>query len=268
MPQPNSWEVLLGGETSRAVLVVDFPSEMRQELDFAELAARIGPGYRYLMAKLPAVDRGKWPSSDAYVSTWSEDVRRAGYQVAAVFGSRVGSVYAVAIADYISHWQQRPAVIIFDPQTADIGLLNQEFSREINSLVSLFSSDEIRRSWKIWHEISESAARDITAFAAKMFEDYLKLITAPFERAGIGEPRDSKLTDHFKSYISFISAAGQIKQECSLEHSIAIISSDWLDVVDGEVPSGDRRMKFDVRRADLFRSDLVTAMISDLIRSR
>ena len=268
MPDPNAWEAILEGDSSRTVLVVDCSAGMRRELDFTELEARITSGYRYLRTKLPAVGHGERLSGDAYASTWSEDIRRAGNSVAAVFGSRVGSVYAAAIADHISRWQQRPTVILFDPRAADMGLLNEEFRREILSLSSLFSSDEIERARKIGHKVARPAARDITAAAAEIFEDYLEMITDAFERVGLGEPRDSELTEPFKSYISLISAASQIDQGCVWGQSTAIISSDHPDVLCDEFPGGHRRIKCDVRHADLFRSDSVTAIISDLIQPR
>jgi hypothetical protein len=266
MPDHNSWEVILGGDSNRTVLVVDCKAGMGGELDVAELEARIGSGCRYLRVKLPAVGRGKWHSSDAYVSTWSEDIRRPGHPVVAVLGSRVGGAYAAAIANRISHWQQRPTVILFDPQTADIRLLIEEFREELNSLSSLFSNDEIERARKIGQQAAEPGTCGVATAAAEMFEDYLKVITDPFERVGLGEPRDNELTEPFKSYISLISAAGQIDQGYAREQSIVIVSSDHPDVLDGEFPGDDRRIKFDVRHADLFRSDSVAAMISDYLR--
>ena len=266
MPDSDAWEAILGGDASGTALVVDCSAGMRRELDFAELEARIRSGYRYLRTKLLAGGRGERLSGDAYVSRWSEDIRRAGNPVVAVFGSRVGSVYAAAIADSISRWQQRPAVILFDPQAAGIELLNEEFRRELTSLSSLFSADEIERARKIGHKVTGPATRDVAAVAAEIFEDYLEMITAAYERVGLGDPRDSELTEPFRSYISLISAASQIDQDCVWERSTAITSADYPDVLYGEFLNGPRRIKFDVRHADLFRSDSVTAMISDLLQ--
>jgi hypothetical protein len=268
MSSPDSWEVILRGDINGTVLVVDFSAGIHRELDFVELEARIGSRCRYLLAKLPVVGLGKRLSSAACVSTWSEDIRRAGQPVTAVFGSRVGCVYAAAIADRISCWQRRPAVVLLDPQTADIELLNKEFLREIISLNSLFSSDEIERARKIGHETAESTAEGVAGVAAKMFEDYLEVITTPFERVGLGDPRGSRLTEPFESYISLISAADQINQGHFWGQSTFILSSDCPDILDEDFSDDGRRIRFDVRHVDLFRSDLITATISDLLQPR
>jgi hypothetical protein len=268
MSEYDSWEVILGGDSSATVLVVDCSAGIRPEWDFAELEARIRSGYRYLRVKLPAVGHGEWFSSHKYVGTWSEDIRRTGNPVAAVLGSRIGSVYAAAIADSISRWQPRPTVILFDPQVADIGLVKEEFHREVISLNSLFSSDEIERAKNIGHGIQEPPVRGVSAAAAEMFEDYLRAIEAAFERVGLGEPRNSKLIESFKSYLSLISAASQIDLENAWARSTVITSSDCSDVPDGEFPDDCRRFKFDVNRADLLRSDLVSATVADLLRAR
>lgn len=268
MSDHDSWEVILGGNSSATVLVVDCSAGIHREWDFAELEASIRSGYRYLRVKLPAVGHGKWFSSHMYVGTWSEDIRRTGNPVAAVLGSRIGSVYAAAIADRISHWQRRPTVILFDPQVADIGLVKEEFRREVISLNSLFSSDEIERAENIGYGVLEPPIRGVSTAVAEMFEDYLETIKPAFERVGLGEPRNSKLIEPFKSYVSLISAASQIDQRCAWKRSTVIISSDCPHVPDDEFPDDCRRIKLDVKRADLFRSDLVTTAIADLLRPR
>lgn len=268
MPDLNSWEVILSGDSSRSILVVDRPAGMRRELDVVELEAKIGSGCRYLRVKPSPADRDNWLSVDAYVSTWSEDIRQAGHSVAAVLGSRVGGIYAPAIADHISRWQQRPNVILFDPRAANIRLLIEAFSQEINSLRSLLSSDEISRAAKIGKQLAGPATWNAAAAAAVMFEDYLSVITAAFERSGLGEPRDNKLTQPFQFYISLISAADKTGRDCDRGQSTIILSTDYSDILDCDFPRDDRRIEPDVRHADLFRSDLVTTLISDLLRPR
>jgi hypothetical protein len=66
----------------------------------------------------------------------------------------------------IAQWQQMPTIILFNPQIVSVELLDREFHREISSIDSLLSDDEIERSREIVTEISESAGGNVGDAAA------------------------------------------------------------------------------------------------------
>lgn len=53
MPDHGTWDVISGTDSARDVLGVDFPAWRHREADLCDLAARIGPGYRFLRPMPP-----------------------------------------------------------------------------------------------------------------------------------------------------------------------------------------------------------------------
>lgn len=273
MPDSSSWDVICDADSSQVVLGVDFPARRRQEAGFPDLAIRIGPAYRFLQAKPPAAGSYQQPNGDAYVGPWLEGIRQDRHQVLAVLGYRLGSVYATAIAEGISRWQPMPKIILFDPQFSSIELLGLEFHREISAISSLLGDDEIKRARKAVTEISKAATGDATNVAAEMVESYLDVITAAFERVGLGDARSDKFILSFISYMTWLSAAGKIDPGPVWKHSTSIASSAYAELTAKAHPTGDSRrfigqqILFDVGPADLLRSDSVAQAVRDLLES-
>jgi hypothetical protein len=271
-PDPAPWDVILGEDAAHTVLTVDFPDQRRRQANFADLAARLGSGYRFLRSIPPAVRPCQRPSSAAYAGPWIEYIHREQRPVRAVLGYGVGCVYAAAIADGISGWQQPPKVILFDPQFASIKLLNHEFNRELIANSSLLSNEEIEHSRKIAAAIARSVTGDIGDAAVEIVEAYLEVITVPFERVGLGTPHHSALTSLFESYIAWISVAGQIDPGFAWRRSVAIVSSDHAGPPDQKPRQGGggligRWIPFQVRQADLLRCDPVARTVIGLLES-
>jgi hypothetical protein len=274
MPDSSSWDVIFGADSGQIVLSVDFPATRPSAAGFPDLAARIGPGFRFLQTRPRAVSSCQRPSGDAYVGPWVSDIALHHHQVLAVLGCRIGSVYAAAIAEGISQWQPMPKVILFDPQFISNSQLSLEFRREIGAVSSLLGDDEIERATKAAAEISQSAAGDIADVAAGMVESYIEIITAAFERVGLGDARSNKFTASFESYISWLSAADQIDPRPVWKHSTVITSSAYSELPDGAYLAVDddggasQLVPFDVDHADLLRSDCVAQAVQQLLESR
>jgi hypothetical protein len=274
MPDASSWDVICGADSSQVVLGVDFPARRRQEAGFPDLAASIGPAYRFLQTKPPAAGPCQQPYGDAYVGPWLEGIRQDRHQVLAVLGYRLGSVYATAIAEGISRWQPMPKIILFDPQFSSIELLGLELHKEISSISSLLGDDEIAHARKVAVEISQAATGDVANVATEMVESYLEGITAAFERVGLGDARSDKFVLSFMSYMSWLSAAGKIDPGPAWKHSTGIASSASAQLTSKAHPAGDSRrligqmILFDVGPADLLRSASVAQAVRDLLESR
>jgi hypothetical protein len=264
MPNSASWDVIFGADSSQTILSVDFPACGRRQAGFAELAPKTGPGYRYLQTKPPDTRPCQKFSGAAYIHPWVESVRRDQRPVRAVLGYAVGTVYAAAIAEELSRWQEPPTIILFDPQLASIELLECELRREINSTSSILSRDEIERAGRVADEIAQSDADGVANVAAEMVENYLEVITIAFERAGLGGAYDNKSTAPFESYISWISVAAKIDPSLAWSRSTSIVSSDYIGLPVGEGRAG-RSIPFDVGHADLLRSDSVARTVADLL---
>jgi hypothetical protein len=273
MPGSRPWDVVFGADSHRTVLCVSFPNERHHAASFVELAEKVGPGYKFLYAKLPENGPGERFSSYAYTGPWLDSIKQYELPVLAVMGYCVGSVYAAAIAEGISQWQQRaPELILFDPQLASMNALNHAFLREIDATSPLLSDDEIERARKI---VTDAAGMgdEVIASAAKMIEIYLEIITVAFERAGLGCARGNNLMAPFESYIAWMAAATQIDVSGAWRNSTAIISSDYAELPYMESSSKGicelvgRSIPFDVTNSDLLRSDSIARVILEFLHS-
>jgi hypothetical protein len=273
MPISSCWDVICNAGSAQTVLGVGFPGRKLHEAGFAELASKIGSGYRFLQAKPVTVRPGRRLSSDEYIVPWVEGARQDGRPMRAVLGYCVGGIYAAAVAERISQWQPEPDIILFDPQFTSMKFLGHELHGEISAISSLLSDDEIERARKIASEISESDPGNIVQIAADAVESYLEVITAAFERAGLGDPRDNRLNEYFESYITWLSVAAELDPSHALEKSIVIMSRDYAGLP-GRVQFDDagsmagRWKVCDVSHADLLRSDSVAREVLDLLEFR
>jgi hypothetical protein len=269
MLDSSSWEVISGAEAGQVVLGVDFPARRPVRAGFLDLATRIGPGYRFLQTKPPMVRSCQRLRGDAYVGPWISGIRQGRHQVLAVCGYRIGSVYAAAIAEGIAQWQAMPKIILFDPQVASIELLSLEFCKEIGSITSLLGDDEIERAGKVAAEFSRVAPSGVADVAAEMVESYLEIITAPFERVGLGDARSNKFTIAFEAYMSWLSTSNQIDPSLAWKSSTGIASSAYAGraASDGR-PLFGQLIPFEVSHADLLRSDCVAQAVRGLLESQ
>lgn len=263
------WDVIFGTDSGQLILGVDFPGTARREAGFVELAAKMGTKYRFLQAKLPNSTPGPQLSGTDWVRDWIEEIH--GQPVAAVLGHRVGGVYATALAEKISQWQQLPRVILFDPQPASVGLLGHELREEIKSISSLLSDDEIKNAGKLAAEITETAPGDIVDAAAAASGIYWEISSAAYDRVGIGGAYCRKSFASFESYLSLVSAAGQLHPSQVWKNSTAIVSSDYQDrslAIDNSHDMIGHSILFDVSHRDLLRSDYVAEKVLELLESR
>jgi hypothetical protein len=272
MPDFGSWDVISGPGPARIILAVDFPAPRRRAPAYTELAANIGPEYRFLHTKPPAARTVQRLCGQAYVAPCIEDIRQDGQQVLAVLGYCVGGVYAAAIAAGIARWQPMPKVILFDPQFVSNSYLAIEFLREIDAISSLLSDQEIEHTRKAATRISGSAVCDLADAAAEMTGIYWKLSSLAFERVGIGNTYNDRLIAPFDSYIRWLSAAREIDPVSVWKRSTAIMSSDYAEpwaadhAMTGAGAVG-RQIRFGVGHDDLLRSDSVARTVARLLEA-
>jgi hypothetical protein len=104
---------------------------------------------------------------------------------------------------------------------------------------------------------------------------YLECLTAPWERIGLGDLRESEFTRAFESLVEWLAAASQLDPSNAWQRSTAIMSADYQEMP-GLGPGvaadnvGDfvgRRIKIDVDHAGLLRSDRVASVVLELLGS-
>lgn len=262
MPRVSSWDVISGPDSGRVILGVDFPAAGRDEAGFADLAAGLGGEYRFMQTIPRRVSPDQRVVGDAYTEPWIQQVRQAQWQVAAVLGYCVGSMYAAPIADRIAGWQQPgPKVILLDPLPADVRLLSLEMHKIIGRLGPLLSAAEIAYAKQKTEELVAADPSDITGRAIALVELYRELGSVAFGRLDLDEGRCEEMIRLFASYMSWIAGAAAVDPASAWNRGTAIMSAEYVKQTVTDVSSEAEAnligstMIFDVAHGDLLRSD-------------
>jgi hypothetical protein len=271
MPDATSWNVVSTGKSNRVILGVDFPAAGRAEGSFTELAARLGSEFGFLQTAAPPFSPDQRISGDAYTQRWIDDARQSGWQVAAVLGYCLGSVYTAPIAESISGWQDfPPKTILFDPLQADIRLLGLETRKVIARFGPLLSKDEVELAEKRIAEIvtpEPGVPADLADVAVALVGLYRDIGIPAFDRLGLNDSRKGEMTRLFESYMSWMSVAAQIDPMRSWRQSTAIMSAEYVRQSDGEASANvwdsifGEKIALDIAHADLLRSESTVQVI-------
>lgn len=274
MPSASSWDVISDVNSNKIILSVDFRAAWRSEASFPELASRVGAEYRFLQTAPPNTCPDKRPAVDAYIQNWVQEAQQGGWQVAAVLGYCVGSVYAAAIAEGISQWQPAPKIVLFDPLLPAIRFIALEMYRVIGyfASASLLSSDEVERAKERTAELIGSEPGDIVDFAAALVGLYREIGSIAFGKLGLRAARSNEMIQIFESFMSWMSVADQIDPTDAWKRSTAIISADYLLLSKHELSAGlasndliGQTIPVDVPHNDLLRSDSAAKVLLEQV---
>lgn len=265
MPDVSSWSVISEVGSNRVILGIDFPAAGRAEGSLADLAARIGPGYGFLQVVPPRVSPDQRISVGEYTQHWLGEAQRSGWQVAAVIGYCLGSVYAAPIAESISGWQDPPPqIILFDPLYADLKLLALEANKIVGQFGPLLSQDEVALAAKRIGELTGQGSGESAGVAdatVALVDFFREIGAAAFGRLGLNESRQHEMLQLFESYMSWIAVAAQINPIQSWMRSTAVMSLDYVRQADGEADEQmwsslfGQQATLDVGHGDLLRSE-------------
>ena len=265
MPDAVSWNVISEGKSNRVILGVDFPAPGRAEGSFTELAAKLGAEFGFLQTTAPPFSPDQRVSAQAYTQGWIDDARRGGWQVAAVLGYCLGSVYTAPIAESISGWQDTaPKVILFDPLRSDIRLLGLETRKVFGRFGPLLSKDEVELAGKRIGEIVASGPgglADLAESAIALVGLYRELGLPAFDRLGLKQARKDEMIRLFDSYMSWMSVAAQVDPMRAWRKSAAIMSTEYVRQSDGDQTAKiwasvfGENIALDVAHGELLRSE-------------
>ncbi|MGC5360886.1 hypothetical protein ACPXCE_04230 [Streptomyces sp. DT24] len=131
------WEELRHGRSGGLVLAIDAPPHGRTATDFRELIPLLDTEHTVWHA----LDRSvgprppTGPAMDAWVASWTDEVRASGLRVRAVLGHGVGGALAGRIAENIAHRQRdRPEVLVFDAELMSAGAVLDRFDQVVSQV--------------------------------------------------------------------------------------------------------------------------------------
>lgn len=274
MPNAQSWSVISAPTSNRIILGVDFPAAGRREAGFPELVAGMGSAwseYGFLQTVPPTVGLADRPTGDSYTEHWMRGGDWEQYEVVAVFGYCVGSVYAAEIARHLALTQStEPKVVLFDPQLTDVRLLANEMRKMIAMAGPVFSEEEAEQGRRRAVEIVEGPSTVLVEAAVQIVELYRELATLAFKRIGLSDGRRDEVIRLFESYMTWLSAAAQVDPSEVWKRSVGITSEDFAEqersgepmIVDAARVLG-RRFPLSLGHADLMRDEAAVRVLLD-----
>lgn len=261
MSAPGAWRALSTGDQEEVVLACDFPTPIRPEATFADLASRLRPVRTVWEALPPPAGAERGWSADDYLRAWLDELRAAEVTVGAVLGFCAGSVFAAAIAERIAPWQERaPELVLFDPERPTGGALYAQYHRGAELFGSVLSPEEVadvlRRGQELLH-----ANDDVQVFGPALSELYVAAGDTAFERVGLDPVRRAELSATFTSFVNWVVAADQLDPTPAWARATVVSSATR----GGGTGLAGRELPVDVAHVDLLRDDAVAGVLSGLL---
>ncbi|TDC67109.1 hypothetical protein E1258_01000 [Micromonospora sp. KC207] len=268
----RNWNVLAPGEgpAPEVVLAVDFFATGRPEAGFTDLAPRLTSGHAIWETVPPPVGTEADMSGTDYARWWLADVEEHRPVVRACFGYCAGSNYAVTLAERIAQWQERPRVVLFDPEAVTpLGMYGQ-FHKVIGNMSTVLSAEEIATAQKLGWE-AQRRQSDLRLLGQELKGVFRSEAGPAFDRLGIDDTRKDEFAATFGSFLAFLAAAVQIEPAPVWTAATAISSASPNNGLN-LVAEADRaglvadEVRFDLVHADLLRDTGVAKAVDELLR--
>ena len=267
---PTAWNVLNPGLTGPGMTGELTAMCAFGSIGFANLASALNQDHAAWETAPPALAEAIGMTGRDYVQRWLPDLLCAKRVVRAVFGLGVGGVYAAALAERVSRWQEDlPLVVVFDLEQPTSTLLHWRYCNSVDTLSSLLSTEEVVSAKRA----GEDAIRDhrgLRELAAALHELFRNSGRTAFERAGLGDTRAAEVVDRFGSFLFYLAAADGINPGQDWSSATMISSStpgyglDALPVED-HARAGAREIRFETRHGELLGDEEVRRTVRELL---
>lgn len=274
MPNENAWSVIAAPTSNSLILCVDFPSAGRREADFAELAEKMGPAWsgHGLLHTTPAPVRlSDLAAGASYTDHWMQARDWGKYEVVAVVGYCVGAVFAAQIAeDLARHQATPPKAVLFDPQVADLQLIESELHKMIAQAGPVLTTEEAEQGRKRAAEIVGTPSISMADATVQIVALYRDMVSAAFQRIGLAESRKEEVVLLFESYLTWFAAAYRIDPSRVWSEALSLTSTDYAELEKSGVTMVanarkmlGRHIPLDTTHADLLRDDSTVRTLLD-----
>jgi hypothetical protein len=220
------------------ILAVDFDTTGRPEARFSDLVANLAPGYEVRETLPPSAGTADAASGEGYVAHWAREIERDKPRVRALLGFCAGSVYAAALAERITAWQEAaPRLILFDPELIRPQSLMWQFHKVVGFMAGVISDAEIAEA-----RAAGQRVYDETTEVAALKDGLMRLVREigdpAFARAGLDKPRREELLGVFDAFMSYLAAASDIDPGEAWRSAVAYSSASPLSGLNGMRSAG------------------------------
>ncbi|MEV5989679.1 hypothetical protein AB0L85_32870 [Streptomyces sp. NPDC052051] len=205
----STWRELTGGNPEEIVLAVDFDATGRPEARFTDLAQRLGPDFTVWETAPQGMEAEAGPDGESYVKRWAEAARADGRTVRAVLGFCAGGVFAPFLADRIAEWQERPKLLLFDPETVTPMTMYWQFAKVVELAAPTLTAAELAEAQDAGRRAQEEL-RSLDALSAELLTIFRRVGELAFPRLGLDATSSGELMATFSSFIGYLGAAGSL----------------------------------------------------------
>jgi hypothetical protein len=270
MTTPSSLNVLRqsdqGGEL---VVACDFSAGGRPIATFTDLAGLLRGNHTIWETTPAPYGQEADTSAASQIEYWSRDIRSSGVPVRAVLGFCSGCVYAGALAERISQWQQRPRLILLDPEPADARMMIDFYENLVTRrFAAMLSSAEIADAVQAGHDAAESLG--LMALAHRLGELCRQVVEPACEGIGLTSERIAEFLGLSLSYLYWLAVAGplDVRSQWSAAEAINCANPDvGLRGFEPIERAGlvARAVYLDVSHTDLMRCPETARIVDELL---
>ncbi|MFF3868883.1 hypothetical protein [Micromonospora sp. NPDC001898] len=261
------WSLLRVGDGGQdLVLTVDFGGA-RPEAGFVDLAARLPSGCTVLATRPP--DRVIDDPVDAVrqVDAWRDAVLATGARISAVIGYCSGATVATRLAHDLTTHGHPVSLVLVDPAVATHELLLEAYHSAIESLVAVLdqpptSGDEASGPGP--------GGAALVGLARRLCDSYVRTAGQVGRELDLDDDLVDDLAVRFQRYLSYLVVAALAE----LPTPVTALRLPVLTVMSATHPDdafpavGDRRVRFDVPRADLLADAGAGRLLAEFITGR
>jgi hypothetical protein len=259
-----SWRITASGPGADGTIVaVDFANTGRPDSGFTTLVPRLATDHTLWETVVPEPGTEAGMNGTDYLDRWTRELAPVAPPVSAVFGYCASSTFALALADRIAKWQQRPRVVLFDPtQITGPTVLRYGFSPVIDSLLPVLGAEDVERARKDAAEAVHTHP-ELPALTTELLRIYTEAGTSAFERIGLRADRAEELVAWFRAYLHYVLAASALPVGAD-PTGITVIRAN--DLPDGPFAAA-RELRFDVPHTGLLGHPEVADAVTALLRA-
>ncbi|MEU1516215.1 hypothetical protein ABZ490_29445 [Streptomyces sp. NPDC005811] len=270
----SNWRRLGPAEGGTTVLAVDF-GPGRAAAGFGELAPRLTGDWTLWEPRTftTGSDAGIAGNDDPrkLARDWASYATAQGAGVAAVAGYCSGSALACALADALQEQGlPRPLLVVFDPDTADAGLIHDYYTAALRSFEGFLPDAGLERARDLGRQALSAAAGagpdGLTALARVLGAEYERVAAEACRAAGMGPEYGRQLSERLITFLGYLATTGRVENSVPVRAA----SRGPVEVIVSRqqtVPArfGTATHAFDVSRAllldDQAVADTVTALL-------
>jgi hypothetical protein len=268
MTEYGAWKTLAApGGVPATVLAIDFDATGRQEARFSDLVANMTTADYEIRESVPPAAA---TTAADYVEYWGRPLEGERTQVHALLGYCAGAVYAAALADRISAWQDRePKLLLFDPEVSVPQTLVWQFYKVVGIMSTLLSEREVgaaRERARLAFERAEplGVLRDVLVGLVREIGE------PAFTRAGLDAARRAELLGVFDDFMRFLALAGELSPLARWRSAVVFSSSSPMSGLRGMRCAGrdvavGREIEVDTDHAGLLADAMVAKTVSVLL---